>query len=220
MNKRNFVACCIPVITLATAVLAHVEHFEEVSALRGFWWYVFLWHDWLHPFFFLFMILTCYSMRFFAGREVFHEPRDCVFANQGCGKCYRGEHPMSKFHRFFYWGTLILLFIHFGETSPALFKYLLAPANPLYLDNAILLSESIYLFAVLAYLGGCYHFRYFIGKHVHWFGRLGWNIYGYVTRANRHHDTLLWLTFVFVALRFTLVLIQTGSLLKAIPGTV
>lgn len=47
-----------------------------------------------------------------------------------------------------------------------------------------------------------------------------WKIYNVVTRINRHHDAFLWMTLFFAALRFTLVLIQTGSLIQAIPGTV
>ena len=189
----------------------HVEHAEPSVQTSSVWYQIFIWHDWLHPLFYLFLIYSCYFYRFFSGRKFKHEPKKCL---GDCSKCYKPEGWLHQYHRYFLWGTLLLAFIHVGEIMPSLTRALTYTGYDLW----ILVSESSYLAVSFLYLGTCYHVRYVVERMAKkkW---VSYKFYNGLTSLNRHHHIFFWLTIGFVAIRFILVAIETGSILQAIPGT-
>jgi len=192
-------------------VAAHVAHAEPSVEGTSFWYRVFEAHDYLHPVFFILMIVSCYYFRFFWGRNISGEPRSCEGA---CKGCYSGEGWLKQQHRYFFWGTFLLAFIHIGELVPSFRVFSMLPL----IEVWILVFEASYLGFAFLYLFTCYHFRYVIERAAHrrW---LSYRIYNKLTAFNRHHNIFFWLTILAVAVRFTLVAVDTGSILQAIPGT-
>ena len=188
---------------------AHVEHAEAVEG--SFWYQVFIAHDWLHPVFFILLIYTCYYFRFFSGRKIGGEPRACIGE---CSHCYHGENVLKRNHRWIFWMTFFLLFIHIGEAIPAIVDF----RDYSGLDFWILATESAYLIFAFFYLITCYHFRYCVEmlakRKV-----ISYKLYNELTNMNnKYHGIFLWSTLLMVVLRFLLVIVDTGSVVKAIPG--
>ena len=98
-------------------VAAHVEHAEPGIEKGGFWYQIFIIHDWIHPIFFLLMVYSCYYVRIFSSRKILHQPKACL---ADCSSCYKQEGWLKQHHRYFFWGTLLLSFIHLGEVIPSL----------------------------------------------------------------------------------------------------
>lgn len=192
-------------------VEAHIEHAGPDLEETSFWYKIFQVHDYIHPIFFILLIYSCYYFRIFSSKNIDHEPKTCMGQ---CSKCYKSEGKLKQYHRHFFWITLFLAFVHTGEILSSIKNF-----SMLYgLDRWILVSETTYLGFAFLYLGTCYHFRYFVermaNKRI-----LGYKFYNRLTSLNRHHDLFFWLTIISVLIRFILVAIETGSLLKAIPGT-
>lgn len=211
-KTKSFLLLTLFLIMSISLVSAHVEHaapgVEETSIL----YQIFLFHDWIHPLFFILMVYSCYYFRFFSGRNISHKPRYCL--GKDCSGCDKGEGLLKQYHRYFFWGTLVLTFIHLGEIFPSLINF------PIFLssDFWILISETTYLVLALLYLGTCYHFRYFVER----LARkkiVSYNFYNGLTSLNRHHNVFFWLTITVALIRFILVAIDTGSIIEAIPGT-
>lgn len=192
-------------------VSAHVEHAEAGAEEGSFWYQIFVLHDWIHPVFFLLLIYSCYYFRFFSGRKIAHQPKTCLVE---CQQCYSQEGWLKQHHRFFFWGTFLLSFVHAGELLPSLKEV----TNFSGVDLWVLGSETVYLAFAFLYLITCYHFRYCVerGAKKHW---ISYKVYNGLTALNRYHNVFFWLTLIAVAIRFTLVAIATGSILEAIPGT-
>lgn len=195
---------------ISPIVAAHVAHAEPGVAPESIWYQIFLLHDWIHPIFFLLLIYSCYYFRFFLGRML-GEPKTCM---GNCSGCYKSEGWLKQYHRYFFWITLFLTFIHIGEIAPSIGIFPTLSK----MDLWITISEGAYLSFALLYLGTCYHFRYFVERAAKK-RFVSYRVYNGLTAINRHHDKFFWLTITAVIIRFILVAVDTGSLLQAIPGT-
>ncbi|MBI4167564.1 MAG: hypothetical protein HY515_01265 [Candidatus Aenigmarchaeota archaeon] len=211
MLNGKFAVFALSCIIFLSTASAHVEHAEPAVDKGSFWYRVFLWHDWLHPVFFILLIYSCYYFRFFSGRKISGEPTACFGA---CSHCYQEENWLKKNHRWIFWITLILLFIHMGEIMPSLSGFIGYSGFNFW----ILAIEAAYLILALLYLMTCYHFRYFVERLTKR-KLVSYRIYNGLTALNnKYHGTFLWLTLSAVAIRFALVVLDTGSVLQGIPG--
>lgn len=211
IKEVKLLVIALSLLFIVQFVVAHAEHAEPSVKESSILYQIFLLHDWIHPIFFILLIYSCYYFRFFSGRNISKEPKVCLGE---CGNCYKSEGRLKQYHRYFFWGTLLLLFIHVGEVLPSL--------NNIYklsgLDLWVLLSETAYLGFAFLYLGTCYHFRYFIDRLANK-KIVSYRFYNKLTSLNRYHNLFFWITITIVAVRFILVVIDTGSIIKAIPGT-
>jgi hypothetical protein len=210
IKKRKVFMVFLVFLFIIQFISAHVEH-AEIKEEAGILYQIFLFHDWVHPVFFILLVYSCYYFRFFYGRNISREPKACL---GNCSEHYKSEGWLKQHHRYFFWGTLILSFIHVGELMPSIMGIF----NLSGLDLLVLISESSYLAFAFLYLGTCYHFRYFVERLAHK-GYINYQLYNKLTELNRHHNLFFWITILFVAVRFTLVAIDTGSIVDAIPGT-
>ena len=211
MRFYRIIAVSLWILLSLSIVLAHAEHAEPVVDKSSILYKIFLLHDWIHPVLFILMIYSCYYFRFFSARRINNEPKTCT---GDCSNCYKEEGFLKKYHRYFFWGTFILLFVHIGEVIPSI-------NNISSIDGIefwILMSETSYLVAALFYLGTCYHFRYFAERLANK-KLISYKLYNKLTSLNRHHNIFFWITISMVMLRFILMLIYTKSLIKTFPGT-
>ncbi len=210
MVKRGVFFIFILVVCMQI-VAAHAEHAKPSIEKTSVWYQVFLIHDWIHPIFFLLMVYSCYYVRFFSGRRISRQPSKCL---ADCSDCYKPEGWLKQRHRYFFWGTFILTFIHIGEIGPSLSTITKSSG----LDLWITISEGVYLVSAILYLVTCYHFRYFIERlaHKRW---ISYSVYNRLTSLNQYHNAFFWSTIIPALMRFVLVAVDTNSILKAIPGT-
>lgn len=211
-KTKSFLLLALLLIMGISLVSAHVEHAAPAVEETSILYQIFLLHDWIHPIFFILMVYSCYYFRFFFGRNISHEPRYCL--GNDCSGCYKAEGPLKQYHRYFFWGTLLLTFIHLGEIFPSISNF------PVFLssDYWILISETTYLGLAFLFLGTCYHFRYF-AERLAKKKIISYKLYNGLTSLNRHHNLFFWLTITAALTRFILVAIDTGSIIEAIPGT-
>lgn len=213
MKGREVILLSIILILLFNAkpIQSHAEHAEPEVEKSSLWYKMFLLHDWIHPIFFLLMIYSCYYFRIFSSIRISKEPKKCL---GDCTGCYKPEGKLKQYHRYFFWITLVLTFVHLGEIMPSLNNF----NSFLGIDFWVLISETTYLGFAFLYLGTCYHFRYFIeriaNKNI-----VGYKFYNALAKLNRYHDIFFWLVITSVIIRFILVVINTNSIIKAIPGT-
>ncbi len=88
-------------------------------ALAGQPWYavVLYWvwstHDYIHWWFILLMLWTCYHFRFVGGRLLLRHPAKCgaTFKDKG----YGGERKLHAYHRYFWFANVLLIAIHWHE---------------------------------------------------------------------------------------------------------
>lgn len=198
-------------LVMVSFVNAHAEHADPRVEKKSVWYQIFLIHDWLHPFTFLLLIYSCYSVRFFSSRHILKEPQRC---GGSCSRCFTSENIVKQYHRYFFWITFFLLFVHVGELVPSLLDI----SSFKGFDAIILFSETGYAGFAFLYLGTCYHFRYAL-ERLAYRGIITYNFYNKVTDLNRYHGTFFWFTISSVAVRFTTMLITTQSFIKAFPGT-
>lgn len=194
MNRRKTALLLIAGIALMGVAAAHhhpqyfiLEEYtnpEVALSDTGLFWTAVYWiwgfHDRIHWIFIILMLYTCYHFRFFYGRNVLKHPGKCSWDRD---PGYDGERTLMQWHRFFWYGNIVLITIHWTEWVEGVRMLLLTPYKeftyifwPL-TDEAVIHqgaeafalwqqgigvgAELFYLVAVTFWLLSCHFYRYF-----------------------------------------------------------
>lgn len=153
---------------------------------------------------FIFFVLTassCYYFRHFSAKNI--QP-NCSEENN-CPAC-TPEGTFEKMHRFFYWATFFLVFLHFIFAFWFGFVF---QTDPFFFFTAVSLGASY-----LLWLFSCRYFKYFFQEKLRGFhpkssvGKFSYGFYGVIKKIYPHHSVFFWLVVMFVVLHLILVFLR------------
>lgn len=144
---------------------------------------------------------TCYYMRRVYYRSFFLDPPACaVEDSKNVYKVFNGEQRfpfvLNNLHRYFLYGAIILMIIHWYDFLLALtFKDGIGVG----LGSIIIGLDALFL---TLYVVSCHAFRHMIGGKLNWFSKhpLRHKTFKIVSKLNEKHNVYFWLSLVMVVI--------------------